>query len=220
MAGYRIPGPIGTNPGAKTNSVDACRAGFAPGPVESNHELPASRVLPSRRRTAPGPKAVGRRFSTDSTLLSAANTVALRPKRDRAVFYAEDRGMELAAAFVAANPGYARLDELLAETEEGRQLWDTLMVSGRPWSDKEEVWWELSRRLARVASGIVHAFGPDRLTQPRPLEEFKHKYQVQTESGMRNAYANTVFEKVEWPELEQNYNVTEVYYNGELFGED
>jgi hypothetical protein len=150
-------------------------------------------------------------------MLSIAKSVMLRPPTDRAVFYAEDEGAKLASALISANPGYTRLDELLAQTPEGRYLLKGLMQSSRPWSDKEEVWWELSHRLARAASGAVHVFGPARLVKERPIEEFKHKYKVRFRNAERDAYANTVFEKVEWPELEQNASVTTVYYNGEIY---
>ncbi|KQP22428.1 hypothetical protein ASF43_00395 [Pseudorhodoferax sp. Leaf267] len=176
-------------------SNTACVAGFAPGP------LAAMVVLAHQPMLRP------LRFTTNPGLMELAIDVVLAPPPDRAVFYAEDEGVKRASAFVAANPEYMRLDELLAQTPEGRQLAAALLSTARPWSDKGEIWWELSHRLARAARGKVQVFGPPRLVEDRPIEEFRHKYQ-------RNAYANTVFEKVEWPELEQNPAVTEVYYNG------
>jgi len=160
------------------------------------------------------------RFSTDADLLRLAELVLLNPDKDKAVFYAEDSGARLAAQFVAANPGFKRLDELVPETFQGAVLWARLTWQNRPWSDKEEVWWELSRRLAQAASGTVHVFGPGRLVEDRPVSEFKHKYPVVVGGRPRSAYANTVFEKVELPELEQNAAVTAIYYNGELFAGD
>lgn len=151
-----------------------------------------------------------RPFTTDRALLSMASTVALHPPADRAVFYAEDEGARLAADFVHAHPGYMRLDELLQPTREGRELWNKLTAGGRPWSDLEEIWWELSWRLARGAQGVVQVFGPRRLVEERPLEEFRHKYST-------GSFANTVFEKVELPELEANPRVTAIYYNGQPF---
>lgn len=151
-----------------------------------------------------------RPFSTDRVLLSRATTVALQPLVDRAVFYAEDEGARLAAEFIQARPGYTRLDELLARTREGRELWKQLTLGGRPWSDVEEIWWELSWRLARSAQGVVHVFGPRRLIEDRPLEEFRHKYST-------GSFAHTVFEKVELPELEANPRVTTILYNGQPF---
>jgi len=152
-----------------------------------------------------------KRFTTDRTLLEAASTVVLRPIPDRTVFYAEDEGASLAAKFVAANPGHQRLDELLQLSLEGKALWQALVGGGRPWSDVEEVWWELSWRLARSAKGHVNVFGPARLIEDRPLSEYRHKY-------VTGAYAHTVFEKVELPELEQNPAVTGISYNGRPFG--
>ena len=64
--------------------------------------------------------------------------------------------------------------------------------------------------MARAARGVVNVFGPARLIEDRPLSEFKHKHTT-------GAYANTIFEKVELPELEQNPNVTAIYYNGNAF---
>jgi hypothetical protein len=127
------------------------------------------------------------------------------------VFYAEDEGALLAASFVGSNLGYQRLDELLQINADGKALWQALTAKGRPWSDLEEVWWELSWRLARAAKGTVNVFGPRRLVADRPLSEFRHKY-------VTGAYANSVFEKVELPELEQNPNVTAILYNGQAFG--
>jgi hypothetical protein len=103
-----------------------------------------------------------------------------------------------------------RLDELLQQTPDGRALWRKLTRAGPPWSSQEEVWWQLSWRMARAAKGVVNVFGPTRLIEDRPLSQFKHKYTT-------GAYANTVFEKVELPELEQNPNVTTIYYNGKPF---
>ena len=149
-----------------------------------------------------------RRFTTDAALLKLASTVSLFPETDRAVLYAEDVGARRAAAFVASNPAHTRVDDLLARTEEGKALFKAL--KGRPWSDVEEVWWELSWRLARAAQGKVHIFGPDRFMRDQPLSSFKHKYTT-------GAYANSVFEKVELPELEANGAVTEIFFNGKKF---
>jgi hypothetical protein len=126
------------------------------------------------------------------------------------VLYAEDEGATLAAQFVKKNPDHTRLNELLQATPQGRDLWARLNAGGRPWSDLEEVWWELSWRLARSAKGVVNVFGPRRLIADRPLSEFKHRYTT-------GSYANTVFEKVELPELEANPAVTRILYNGQLF---
>ena len=152
-----------------------------------------------------------KRFTTDRALLERASRVPLMPSPDRAVFYAEDEGALLAASFVASNPGYQRLDELLQSSPHGKALWQALTATGRPWSDVEEVWWELSWRLARVAKGAVNVFGPRRLAEGRPLSEFRHKY-------VTGAYAYSVLEKVELPELEQNPGVTSILYNGRAFG--
>jgi len=150
------------------------------------------------------------RFTTDINLLKAASSVPLFPPKDKVVLYAEDEGIRLATDFIAKNPSYVRLDELLSQTTEGRALWSALTTRSHTWSDIEEVWWELSWRLARAAKGKVNVFGPKRLAEERPLEEFRHKYST-------GSFANTVFEKVELPELEANPHVTEIYYNGNRF---
>ncbi len=197
-----------------------CVAGFPPGPLHDEpqsptppqHSRPSSPTRPTHRANA--------RFTTDAELIATANVVTLTPERDRAVFYCEDEGKRLAADFVARHAGHTRLDELLQQTQQGRRLWASL-VAPRPWSDNEEVWWVLSRRLAAAAAGVVHAFGPARLTHDVPVQAHRHAYPVRAADGtLRNTYANTVFEKVEWPELEQNPAVTVVYYNGVEFRGD
>jgi hypothetical protein len=150
------------------------------------------------------------RFTSDPQLVLAASTVPLHPDRDKAVFYAEDEGARLSEAFISSNPGHVRLDELLKGSSGGQSLLKVLMTTMRPWSELEEVWWELSWRLARAASGVVNVFGPKRLNEDRPLSEFEHKYTT-------GSYANTVFEKVELPELAANQRVTRILYNGQPF---
>lgn len=150
------------------------------------------------------------RFTTDVALLTLASSVPLIAPPDKSVLYAEDDGARLAQSFVAANPRHVRLDDLLQSTKPGSRLWAALNSKGRPWSDVEEVWWELSWRMARGARGQVHVFGPARLIKDRPLSEFRHKYST-------GSYANTVFEKVELPELEANPAVTNILYNGQPF---
>jgi hypothetical protein len=150
------------------------------------------------------------RFTTDKHLLQLASSIPLFPRPDRAVFYADDEGATLASKFVTRHPGYTRLDELLQSNPAGRALWQTLTTAGHPWSSVEEVWWELSWRLARSAKGVVNVFGPQRLIADRPLSEFRHRYST-------GSYANTVFEKVELPELEANPNVSGILYNGLQF---
>jgi hypothetical protein len=147
------------------------------------------------------------RFTTDGELLKLASAVPLYPPVDKAVFHAEDEGAKLAAEFVAKNPDYVRLDELLQRTRIGLKLWAEIKKEQRPWTDTEEIWWELSWRLARSAKGVVNVFGPKRIVEERPLSEFRHKYST-------GSYANTVFEKVELPELEANPNVSKIFYNG------
>lgn len=153
-----------------------------------------------------------RRFNTDSSLLKTAATVALVPAVDRTVLYGEDVGARRAAAFVKSNPGYTRLDELLQQTQVGKDLLAALLDRQRNgrWNEVEEVWWELSWRLARAAQGVVHIFGPDRFMRDQPLSSFKHKYST-------GAYAHSVLEKVELPELEANPAVTEIFFNGKRF---
>lgn len=150
------------------------------------------------------------RFNTNAGLLQQASTVRLFPPLDCCVFYAEDDGAKLASAFIIFNPRHTRLDDLLQQTQEGQALWLALTANGNPWSTLEEVWWELSWRLARAAKGTVNVFGPARLIRDRPLSEFRHKYST-------GSYANSVFEKVELPELEANPHVTSIFYNGKPF---
>lgn len=96
------------------------------------------------------------RFSTDPALLARASKVVLQPPKDSTVLFAEDEGARLAKEFVSAHPGYVRLNDVLQKTPAGQSLCKILAQGGRPWSDVEEVWWELSWRLAREAQGVVH----------------------------------------------------------------
>jgi hypothetical protein len=147
---------------------------------------------------------------SDPLLMKLASSVWIKPPLDGAVFYGDDEGATLAKDFLTKHPtGFARLDELLIGTPEGSSLYRQLMDRGRPWSSKEDVWWELSWRMARAAKGIGHVFASSRMTEQRPLEEFRHKYTT-------GAFANTVLEKVELPELEANPKVTAIYINGRL----
>lgn len=150
-----------------------------------------------------------RRFNTDLSLLKTAASVPLVAPIDRTVLYGEDIGARRAAAFVQSHPSYMRLDDLLQQTQAGKALLAALLSRQRTdrWNEVEEVWWELSWRLARGAKGVVHIFGPDRFMRDQPLSSFKHKYTT-------GAYANSVLEKVELPELEANLAVTDVYFNG------
>ena len=112
--------------------------------------------------------------------------------------------------FVDSNPKFMRLDDILQSSPQGRGLWPSINPKVNRWSDIEEVWWELSWRLARTARGIVNVFGPARFLEDRPLSEYKHKYST-------GSYANTVFEKVELPELVVNEQVTQILFNGHPF---
>ncbi|WP_306393700.1 hypothetical protein [Telluria beijingensis] len=151
-----------------------------------------------------------KKFQTDPALLKLASMAPLHPKKDRAVFYADDFGARLASLFVKQNPEYTRLDELLSQTKAGCDLWSAL--KGGDWSHTEEVWWELSWRLARIAEGTVNVFGPTRFVRNEPISSFRHRYST-------GSFANSVFEKVELPELEANPRVTQILYNGKPFGE-
>ncbi len=151
-----------------------------------------------------------KRFTTNPSLLKLASVVPLNPEKDRAVFYADDFGARLAERFVQSNPGFTRLNELLDQTPVGRGLWSELTKGGSPWNHIEEVWWELSWRLARAAQGTVNVFGPTRFVRNEPPSAFRHRYST-------GSYANTVFEKVELPELESNPRVTQILFNGQPF---
>jgi hypothetical protein len=158
-----------------------------------------------------------RKNNTDASLIKLANSVWIRPPLDGAVFYCDDEGAALAEDFLAKHPsGFTRLDELLIGTPQGSILFRKLTEKGKPWSAIEEVWWELSWRMARAARGVVNVFVPPRLIDSQTVDEeelkkrFRHKYTT-------GAYAHTVFEMVELPELEANVNVTAIYINGKLF---
>ena len=140
---------------------------------------------------------------SDPELFAIATEVPLFPKKDRTVFYAEDEGDRLAKKWIGANNDYTRLDDLLAQTPQGRNLLSRLKKPGWAWPQIEKVLWQLSWRLARAAAGTVRVFGPARFIQDRPLEEFRHKYST-------GSFANTVFEIVELQELVENPRVTSI----------
>jgi hypothetical protein len=147
---------------------------------------------------------------TNRPLLIQAQSIVFAPRRDRTVLYHGDEGARRAELFVRQHPGYTRIDELLEGSPpkgnpEGREL--LRLLKAKPWAQKEEVWWELSRKLARAASGDVHCFGPERLTRSQPVSTHRSRFAPR-------AYANTVFEKVELPELDNNHLVETIYYNG------
>ncbi len=131
--------------------------------------------------------------------------MVLNPMRGRAVFYHGEEGCRRAALFVRKHVGHTRIDDLLARTPLGQELLRAL--GDKPWANKEEVWWELSRKLARAAIGDVQCFGPERLTRNQPIASHRSAFTPR-------AYSHTVFEKVELPELENNQNVETIYYNG------
>lgn len=145
---------------------------------------------------------------TDKALLIRAQQVLLAPLRDHAVFYHGDEGRRRAESFVRQHPGHTRLDELLKRIPTGAEFLS--LLGEKPWVQKEEVWWELSRQLARAASGDVHCFGPERLTRTQPVSTHQSRFSPR-------AYAHTVFEKVELPELENNPRVATIFYNGAAF---
>jgi len=150
---------------------------------------------------------MSRSLSTRRELLIIAYAVPLVPPPSHTVFYHGEEGKSRSADFIARNGlPYARLDELLKRSLDGRYLYRELIDTRRRWVEIEEVWWELSRRLARAASGDVWCFGPERDLQSGNADQFRSRF-VQT------AYANTVFDKVQLPELELNPRVTRIYYN-------
>jgi hypothetical protein len=142
---------------------------------------------------------------TDTSLLIRAQHVAFAPVRNRVVLYHGDEGCRRAALFVRQHAGCTRIDELLERDPAGKGI--LRLLGTKPWAEKEEVWWELSRKLARAASGDVHCFGPERLTRNQPVSTHRSRF-------VPRAYENTVFEKVELPELDTNPLVETIYYNG------
>lgn len=144
-------------------------------------------------------------IATDKKLLALAKRIAFRPARSGAVFYHDVEGAHRAALFVRRNAGATRIEDLLLRSDEGVKLLERL--GDMPWDEKEEVWWELSRRLARAAHGDAHCFGSERLSRKQPVPTHRSKHQPK-------AYANTVFEKVELPELENSWRIDTIYYNG------
>jgi hypothetical protein len=149
--------------------------------------------------------AIRQSLATDKQLLTKAQCIVLNPMRSRAVFYHEDEGARRADLFVRQSAGHTRIDDLLQRTKEGQELLH--LLGEKPWANKEEIWWELSRGLARAASGDVQCFGPARLSRNQPVSTHRSVFTP-------NAYAHTVFEKVELPELENNIRVETIYYNG------
>jgi hypothetical protein len=146
---------------------------------------------------------------TDRALLLKAQRVIFVPSRDRVVLYNGDEGQRRAALFVRRHAGYTRVDDLLDRTPEGKEILS--LLGAKPWGQKEEIWWELSRKLARAASGDVYCFGPERLTRNQPVSTHRSRFEPRK-------FADTIFEKVELPELDNNQSVETIYYNGKAIG--
>jgi hypothetical protein len=142
---------------------------------------------------------------TDRQLLNQAQRIVFAPFRDRVVLYNGAEGQRRAELFVRQHPGYTRIDELLQRTAEGKEILS--LLGAKPWDEKEEIWWDLSRKLARAASGDIHCFGPERLTRNQPVSTHQSRFRPRK-------YADTIFEKVELPELDNNQSVETIYYNG------
>ena len=187
--------------------------------------LARGELLHATRGPIGGANALDRRSPrTLKNLLVMAEMVALGPKPGKSVFY-HGEGKRAAAKLVATDPSYTRIDDLLAKTQRGRDLRQGLAWVG--WLSQEEVWWALSRRLARESSGDVRAFGdgafvakglpPVNPTLPKTrVPEWRSRH-----AGSKHRFADTVFEKVELPELSNNQAVDTIYYNGrDLFAEE
>jgi hypothetical protein len=146
------------------------------------------------------------------------------PLPGRAVFYHGEEGTRRAREFVLLKgDGFTRIDELLAQTALGKELLAQLVIAKESrWDEIEEVWWELSRKLARNASGDVYCFGPERrLTDRGAADAFRSRFRwyevpdpVSGKLERRYAFADTIFDKVELPELENNDRVCRIFYNG------
>lgn len=148
---------------------------------------------------------IGPSFATDKQLLTRAQHITFVPLRNRVVLYNGAEGQRRAELFVQQHPGYTRIDELLQRTAEGKEI--LTLLGAKSWDEKKEIWWELSRKLARAACGDIHCFGPERLTRNQPVSTHRSRFE-------RRKYADTVFEKVELPELDNNQLVDTIYYNG------
>ena len=146
-------------------------------------------------------------LNTNRELMLLARSIHLMPAPNKAVFYHDDVGEKRSILYTRQHPGSTRIDELLARSPKGNELLSKL--KNISWSEKEEVWWELSRKLARSASGDVHCFGPERLSRNQPIKTHESRY-------VRGSYCHTVFEKIELPELENNIRVDSIYYNGKI----
>jgi hypothetical protein len=175
---------------------------------------------------------------TAAELAEWAKAVVLKPPRDRTVLYHGVRGTQRAEMFVRAYPGFVRITDLVKTTkEDGDRLLELLKLD---WQYAEPIWWLLSGRLAESSSGTVRVFGDGRYTQdiwtcPKcgrhkneagaPCRKCGTDYSeiFKSDFGSRKSragtaavipFGDTVFEKVEWPALDGNPDVTTVYYNG------
>jgi len=144
------------------------------------------------------------------SLLPAIETVPLKTRHSKTVFYHSDVGKKRAKAFCNMNSAFI-IDILLDETPMGRHLLQRLgeiqKCSG--FKAVEESWWTLSRRLAENATGDVWAFGDREIFDD--VEHYRSKHQ-----GSKHKFVDTVFEKIELPVLEANTFVSKIFYNGRL----
>lgn len=186
---------------------DLVRLEFDSGPPNRFITIEGQEIMRSFE-FVPAGELSAKRFTVDQDLLRLSRSIDLRPPHNHAVFWCETAGQKLAEAFVAKNHHFRRLDDILQDSPNGLRLYRHLTSPYRSWSDVEEIWWDLSFRMATAASGIVNAFVPPRFTEDRPVSDFKHRF-----SGN---YADTQFEKIELLELESNPNVTQIFLNGML----
>jgi hypothetical protein len=87
--------------------------------------------------------AVRQSLPTDKQLVITARRIVLKPMQGRAVFYHGDEGCRRADLFVRQRAGHSRIDDLLRRNQEGQEL--LRLLGDKPWANKEEVRWELSR---------------------------------------------------------------------------
>lgn len=227
MASYRIPGPLGLNTIEDIKSYPYSNSrlpGFAPGSI--GIKLPSESSRKNLMAEPPdglgvllesSSKAAKQRINTDSQLLTNANYVQINPPKNKAVFYHGSSGGRKAAIFVRDNPGYKRLDELLMETRSGHRLFNELLeLSKTKWESAQEIWWELSARMAESATGDVWVFGGgvyakghDRM-HANKTGKTPHNFESRHGGGK---YLDTVFDKVELPILSTNNNIDTIYYN-------
>jgi hypothetical protein len=141
--------------------------------------------------------------------------VAFKAPHNGTVLWSGKANALRAEALVKAHPGrMANIQQLLRDFDHLDRGFLADVEAALLWLRQEPIWWMLSAELARNAEGEVWVFGSGRVLLgateqvPRPSAD-----------GRSNYYSDSVFEKVELPELDNNPRVTRIWLMGKNIGD-